>query len=299
MKRTIATLFTVLSSAVLACSSGLPARADGLEQPAIPAFIPRPAKLDWTAHAAGHPAPTGETPEPAAAIDPGLETTLGKEGYRLTVTPETITVKAATPAGVFYARQTLAQAVVKYEKGRSVIPAMTIEDQPRFRWRGLMIDSARHFFPPADVKRMIDLMAMHKFNILHWHLTDDQGWRIEIKKYPKLTAIGSVRASSPVPGQPYNSADHRPYGGFYSQGEIKGIVAYAKARFVTVIPEIEMPGHASAAIASYPEFGNKDIPGYRPERHRNGSNQSHVLGPRPRPFAPRRGFPGHRRPSAH
>jgi hexosaminidase len=191
---------------------------------------------------------------------------LGKEAYRITVTPTGVTVEASDAAGAFYGAQTLVQSVVKDSAGKPALPAMTVNDAPRFGWRGLMVDSGRHFFPPASMKRFIDLMAMHKLNTLHWHLTEDQGWRIEIKKYPKLTTVGATRAGEHIAGKPYHVADNKPYGPFfYTQEEIRDIVAYAKARSVTVIPEIEMPGHAAAAIAAYPELGNKDIPVYKPE----------------------------------
>ena len=198
---------------------------------------------------------------------------LGPEGYTLTVKPEGVVISAVKGAGWFYGMQTLLQLLPpqvfgtnKATEAKSLaVPAVRITDQPRFAWRGIMVDSCRHFFPPEDIKRWIGLMAMHKFNTLHWHLTDDQGWRIQIRKYPRLTEVGSQRASSPVPGQPYDSADHQPYGGFYTQEEIRDIVACAKARFITVIPEIEMPGHAAAAIAAYPQLGNQDVPNYQPE----------------------------------
>ena len=133
-------------------------------------------------------------------------------------------------------------------------PAVRIKDRPRFPWRGLMLDTGRHMFAPAFIKRLIDLMALHKLNVFHWHLTEDQGWRIEIKKYPRLTEIGAWRNISPLPGE-MEAPDGQPYGGFYTQAQIREIVAYAASRFITVVPEIEMPGHAMAALASYPELG--------------------------------------------
>ncbi|HEX3134311.1 MAG TPA: family 20 glycosylhydrolase [Planctomycetota bacterium] len=134
-------------------------------------------------------------------------------------------------------------------------------DRPRFRWRGLMLDCGRHFFSVDEVKRFIDLLVVHKFNRFHWHLTEDQGWRIEVKSKPKLTSIGAWRAESPVMGDA-KQGDGQPYGGFYTQDDIRTVVAYAASRFVTVVPEIEMPGHSSAAVASYPELGNNDIPSW-------------------------------------
>jgi hexosaminidase len=212
-------------------------------------------------------------------LDPSLSEKLGTEGYTLSVTTGGISLRAAQPAGLFYAAQTLAQAVVKDDSGKPAIPAMTVEDQPRFGWRGLLVDSGRHFVKPENMKRIIDLMAMHKMNILHWHLTEDQGWRIEIKAYPKLTEIGSHRASSPTLGGAYTTSDGRPYGGFYTQEQIKEIVAYAKARYVAIIPEIEMPGHAAAAIASYPELGNRDITGYHPRVETTWGVHSYTFAP--------------------
>ncbi len=189
---------------------------------------------------------------------------LGKEAYRLNVTPQKITVESSTPQGAFYALQSLAQSVTKDDKGTICFPTMAIEDAPRFSWRGLMVDSCRHMMPAEDIKKVIDLLARYKFNTLHWHLTDDQGWRIEIKKYPKLTEVGSSRTHSPIMGQ-RNKPDGVPYSGYYTQDEIKDVVKYAKQRGITVIPEIEVPGHAAAAITAYPELGNKDIENYDPK----------------------------------
>ncbi|MGA8660254.1 MAG: family 20 glycosylhydrolase, partial [Chthoniobacterales bacterium] len=144
------------------------------------------------------------------------------------------------------------------------IPGGHIQDRPRFAWRGLLLDEGRHFTGKKVVQQILDFMATHKLNVLHWHLTEDQGWRIEIKKYPLLTQIGSRRAQSPVLGNP-NLSDGTPYGGYFAQEDIREIVAYAADRFITIVPEIEMPGHAAAALASYPQYGNDDIPNYNPE----------------------------------
>ena len=183
------------------------------------------------------------------------------EGYRLQVTPEGIVINALKPAGVFYGVQTLRQLFpARIESARKVegyewnVPGVEIQDEPRFKWRGMMLDTARHMFPVEFIKRYIDLMAMHKLNVFHWHITEDQGWRLEIKKYPKLTQIGSQREASPIPAEP-DKLDGKPYGGFYSQEEVKEIVSYAADRFVTVVPEIDMPGHSTAALAGYPELG--------------------------------------------
>ncbi len=191
--------------------------------------------------------------------------TLGAEGYSLEVTPRSVIIRAAKPAGLFYACQTLRQLLpiqiyreAPVDDIRWEIPCVRIEDYPRFAWRGAMLDSARYFMPKEFVKKFIDLLAMHKMNSFHWHLTDDQGWRIEIKTYPQLTEIGAWRKESIVGhyrDKP-RKYDGKRHGGFYSQDDIREIVAYARARHVNVVPEIEMPGHAQAAIAAYPELGN-------------------------------------------
>ncbi len=192
---------------------------------------------------------------------------LGDEGYRLDVTPTRVTIRAFAPAGAFYAVQTLRQLLpveifrqAKVEGVTWTVPGVRIEDEPRFRWRGAHLDVARHFMPKEFVKKYIDLLALHKLNRFHWHLTDDQGWRIEILKYPRLTEIGAWRTQTLV-GKPDQDStkwtfDGRPHGGFYTQDDVREMVAYARARFVTVVPEIEMPGHSQAAIAAYPELGN-------------------------------------------
>ena len=185
-----------------------------------------------------------------------------KEGYSLAVTPGRVQIKGGDAAGTFYGTQSLLQLIPL--KGQPVLPGCQIKDQPRFGWRGMHLDVGRHFFPTENIKTFIDQLAVHKMNTFHWHLTEDQGWRIEIKKYPKLTEIGAWRKASPPYGDRWKQ-DGKRYGGFYTQKEIKEIVAYAKARHITVVPEIDMPGHMAAAIASYPELGNDDIPNYNPE----------------------------------
>ena len=187
---------------------------------------------------------------------------IGKEGYTISIDKDRLIVKANTEIGFFYATQTLMQLMppMVYQKdfnGDKMIelPCCEIKDYPRFPYRGLHLDVSRHFFPVSFIKKYIDLMAMHKMNFFHWHLTDDQGWRIEIKKYPKLQEIASKRDETWI-GH-YNSGlgyDGTPYGGYYTQDEVKEVVAYAKSKFITIVPEIEMPGHALAAITAYPEY---------------------------------------------
>lgn len=194
---------------------------------------------------------------------------LGEEGYQLEIAPGRVTIRASAPAGAFYAVQTLRQLLpVEILRGAPVTgvgwtaPAVSIEDAPRFRWRGAHLDVARHFMPQEFVKKFIDLLALHKLNRFHWHLTEDQGWRIEIRKYPRLTEVGGWRRETLVgrqaayPDSTQWRFDGRPHGGFYSQDDVREIVEYARARFVTIVPEIEMPGHAQAAIAAYPGLGN-------------------------------------------
>lgn len=177
------------------------------------------------------------------------------EGYRLTVTPEGIELAGATEAGVFYGVQTLRKSIPAVAEGMNIeLPAVTINDYPRFAYRGMHLDVSRHFFPADSVKKYIDILALHNMNTLHWHLTDDQGWRIEIKKYPELTKIGSQRKQTVI-GHNSGEYDGKPYGGFYTQDEIRDVIAYAKERFITIIPEIDLPGHQQAALATYPELG--------------------------------------------
>lgn len=192
-------------------------------------------------------------------IDDSLDA-LGQEGYRLKVTPTEVVITAKAPAGLFYGGQTLRQllppAILSTSKVDGVkwtVPCVTIEDYPRFAWRGMMLDTARHFMPKEFVKKFIDVLALHKLNTFHWHLNDDQGWRIEIKKYPELTEISSWRKETVI-GRNTQQYDGTPHGGFYTQDEIREIVAYAQQRFITVVPEIEMPGHCVAVLAAFPEL---------------------------------------------
>ncbi len=176
------------------------------------------------------------------------------EGYRLSVKASRVELVASTEHGLFNGLQTLVQLVSQSPRGKWQIPACEIEDYPRFQWRALLVDPARHFLPPEFLKKFVDAMAFYKFNRLQLHLTDDVGWRIEIKKYPRLTQIGSVRKESPRHGD-RNQGDGQVYGPFfYTQEQIRDLVAYAKARYVTLMPEFEIPGHSGAAMAAHPEL---------------------------------------------
>jgi hexosaminidase len=197
--------------------------------------------------------------DPAAATD--------KEGYRLVSDARGVTISAAQPAGLFYGIQTLRQLLPAdiYRQAPVArtwaLPAVAIDDAPRFAWRGSHLDAARHFMPKEFVLKHIELLAQHKMNVFHWHLTDDQGWRLEIKKYPKLTEVGAWRAETIVghARRGPKGYDGTRHGGFYTQDQARDVVAYAKERGVTVLPEIEMPGHSLAALAAYPEHAN--VPG--------------------------------------
>jgi hexosaminidase len=188
------------------------------------------------------PANTGATSTDIIAFE--RHSGFGPEAYAIEVAPHRVTVSATSAAGLFYGAVTLWQ-LLPPGGAAGQIPAQTIRDTPAYAWRGLMLDSARHFQSPAFIRSMIDWMAWHKLNVLHWHLTDDQGWRLEIRKYPRLTSVGAWRVD---PGG-------ARYGGFYTQGEVRDIVRFAATRHVQIVPEIEMPGHATAAIAAYPSLG--------------------------------------------
>lgn len=189
---------------------------------------------------------------------------MGEEHYTMQMRPNSILIRAAGTAGVFYGAQTLLQLFPPQIFGSSpsqgirwVAPCVNIEDEPRFPWRGALLDVARHFFNKQEVKRFIDELALHKINVLQLHLTDDQGWRVEIKTHPKLTEMGAWRKSIGFNLNPNSSTAYGPdgrYGGFYSQEDIRELVAYAQSRQVTILPEIEMPGHASAALTAYPNL---------------------------------------------
>lgn len=187
-------------------------------------------------------------------------TTGGPEAYDLEVGPKGVVVSAATDAGLFYGAETLWQLLTR-ETGRArsiTVSDLRIHDAPRFAWRGVLLDSARHFQSPAFVERLIDQMALHKLNVLHWHLADDQGWRLEIRKYPRLTDVGAWRRPAGAAGRETDPLTRQPklYGGFYTQEQVREIVAYAQARHIDIVPEIDMPGHATAAVAAYPAWGS-------------------------------------------
>ena len=182
--------------------------------------------------------------------------TLGTEGYSLSVRPERIIIKSVHSAGVFYGMQTLLQllpVIPEAKKNSLLIQGVDILDKPRFGWRGMMLDVGRYFYSVDFIKKFIDYLAMHKMNTFHWHLTEDHGWRIEIKKYPKLTQIGAWRAATQY-DRATSQVDQNPHGGYYTQDEIREVVAYATDRFVNIVPEIEMPGHSLAALVAYPEL---------------------------------------------
>jgi hexosaminidase len=192
-------------------------------------------------------------------IDPAMPA----EGYRIAVEPSSLLVTGGAAAGVFYGLQTVRQLLpstvfraARIQSGPWTLPAMSIADAPQFGWRGVLLDVARHFLPKSDLLRFLELMAMHKLNVLHLHLTDDQGWRLEVRSWPRLTEVGSWRRESMV-GTPRDATfDARPHGGFYTQDDIREIVAYAAERHIAVVPEIGMPSHMQAALAAYPELGS-------------------------------------------
>lgn len=181
-------------------------------------------------------------------------TVVNKEAYELTILNNKIVIASFSNQGLFYGIQTLLQLIPIEKKSEVTLPWLWIKDEPKFKWRGMHLDCARHFFPKEFIKKYIDYIAMYKMNTFHWHLTDDQGWRIEIKKYPKLTEVGAWRKGSMIGHYNDQKFDDQKYGGFYTQEEIKEVVAYAQKRHVTIVPEIEMPGHALAALAAYPQY---------------------------------------------
>ncbi|MEV6206038.1 beta-N-acetylhexosaminidase [Kitasatospora sp. NPDC051914] len=199
-------------------------------------------------------------------FDPELRATAGREAYGLSVNDYGAFLRGGGRPGLFHAAQTLRQMFDPRIYRRAplpgtdwVLPSVQVEDAPRFGWRGVLLDVARHFLPKADVLRFLDLMAAHKLNVLHLHLTDDQGWRIEIRRHPRLTEVGAWRERSMVGHRSGGRRDDRPHGGYYTQDDLREIVAYAAKRHITVVPEIDLPGHAQAALAAYPELGNTDV----------------------------------------
>ncbi|GAA4633487.1 beta-N-acetylhexosaminidase [Actinoallomurus vinaceus] len=219
-------------------------------------LIPAPRRLEWT----GGSGPFNGN------VRTGVDPSLAPEAYRLTVSADGAEIVGGAEAGVFWGRQTLRQILGPDAFRRApiarepvTVPYVTIDDAPRFAWRGFMLDVARHFLPKDDVLRCVDLLAAHKLNVLHLHLTDDQGWRVEIERHPRLTEIGAWRRRTRRGwGEPL-LWDERPHGGFYTQDDLREIVAYAAERHVTILPEIDLPGHSQAAIAAYPELGNADV----------------------------------------
>ena len=235
-----------------------------VEHPAEPALSS--AIAAWWVQLFGSPA-SQDAPGNRIRLLLTDELTLADEGYTLSVTSDEVVIRARANAGLFYGIQTLRQLLPPDAEGTASpaaawqIDAVVIEDEPRFRWRGLMLDVCRHFFPAPVIKRVLDVMALYKFNTLHLHLTEDQGWRIEIKRYPLLTEIGSRRTSSLVPVRQPGAEDfervpdNTPYGGFFTQAELRDLIAYAQVRFINIVPEIDIPGHTVAALTCYPELG--------------------------------------------
>ncbi|MEO6150594.1 MAG: family 20 glycosylhydrolase, partial [Mucilaginibacter sp.] len=199
---------------------------------------------------------TGSSADNSIVLTSEGSDSLPANGYRLTITAQKITI-AGKGAGLFYGIQTLIQLFPAERAGVAKLPCAVIDDYPRYGYRGFMLDVCRHFYPVETVKKYIDLLAAYKLNTFHWHLTDDQGWRIEIKKYPRLTQVGSQRPATVI-GNYHDRVpqqyDDTPVGGFYTQDEIREVIKYAADRYITVVPEIEMPGHALAALAAYPEL---------------------------------------------
>lgn len=270
----------------------------------LPPLIPLPAKVDVLD---GEPVQLDpariEVPDDASSVRDYLASILGKrptggsgialkldptadvgnEGYTLVCDDDGVIITAAAPAGLFYGVQTLrqlAQLDLRQAGIAITCPRVRIEDRPRFQWRGLHVDSGRHLQDVETLLKLLDEMARHKLNVFHWHLTEDQGWRIQIDAYPRLTNIGSQRAESPKKDNS-GEGDGIPYGGFYTKDEIRRIVAYASEWFITVMPEIEVPGHTAAALAAYPQFGNTDIPDYDPHVYTRFAIMPYTFAPKP------------------
>lgn len=198
-------------------------------------------------------AKSGNSKKKAILLSLGLQSA-NPESYKLSVSSDNIVIQGVTEVGVFYGIQTLRKSIPVNAQGVLNLPGVVINDAPRFAYRGMHLDVARHFFTVEEVKRYIDILVLHNINTFHWHLTDDQGWRIEIKKYPKLIQIGSMRPETVI-GHNTGKYDGIPYGGFYTQKQLREIVAYAAQRYINVIPEIDLPGHMLGALSAYPELG--------------------------------------------
>ena len=218
------------------------------------------------------PRPTSQTAAgarvPLGPISERLDTALPAEGYVLQADEFGVEITAGSAAGVFYAHQTLRQLLPPATLRRApaaeqTLATVRVEDSPRFRWRGVLLDVARHFMPVGEVLRFIDLIAFHKLNVLHLHLTDDQGWRFDVPGWPRLTSVGAWRPRTMLGDRRHERYEERPHGGYYTDDDLREIVAYAQARFVNVLPEVDMPGHMQAAIAAYPELGNGFTGGVR------------------------------------
>ena len=233
-------LAAIVLTALVSCSGGEPVPVDL-------SIVPNPVSIQGGGKGVQLSAPA-EMP----AVKTRISGKLAPEEYILDTRKGKVVITGGSEAGVFWGRETLLQILAQCDDH---IPGVLIQDKPAFAYRGAHLDCCRHFFTVDEVKDFIDLIALHKINVFHWHLTEDQGWRAEIKQYPLLTEVGSVRAETLVGHYGSNQYDGTPYGGFYTQDEMRDVVAYAAERFVTVIPEIEMPGHASAALASYPNLG--------------------------------------------
>lgn len=218
------------------------------------------------------------------AVDPSVGSVSG--AYTLLATADGVRIAGKDRAGVFHGIVTLLQLCPPVGDIRwsdpdgAPMPAAKVEDAPAFAWRGLQYDAGRWYLPAKDIRTLLDWMAFHKLNVFHWHLTEDQGWRFESRKYPKLTEVGAWRASSPRYGD-RNASDGKRHGGYYTQRECRDIVRYAAERHITVVPEVEIPGHSSAAIASYPQFGNTDVPGFAPKVVEKWGVQSYTYAPKP------------------
>ena len=210
---------------------------------------------DYIEQATGKKLPvnTGKASKNAIVVQTDRKMT-AREGYRITVNEKLVKIEGKTAQGVFYGVQTLRKALPMAAAAEIEIPAVVVSDEPRFAYRGMHLDVSRHFFGVDFVKKYLDMLALHHINTFHFHLTDDQGWRVEIKKYPRLTEVGAWRQRTVV-GRNTGLYDHQLYGGYYTQEEIREIVGYAADRFITVIPEIDMPGHMEAVLAAYPELG--------------------------------------------